>query len=84
MRVYVLKSEGEFCGVFSSIEKAKNYALKEYNEVATEFDEDEGVLTMDTYGYGESKFTSEDCFTISNSKNSTSYEIEDCPLDWED
>ena len=78
MKVYVLKSEGEFCGAFSSIEKAKYYALKEYNEVATEFGEDEGVLTMDTYGY------SENYFTISNSKNSTSYEIEDCPLDWED
>ena len=77
-KVWVLRNSDEgdiLYGVFSSVEKAKEYALKEFNSY---FPKNEGKIVELHESYGTIHFS------IVNSKHCTNYDIEDLPIDWEE
>ena len=75
--VWVLRNsddDGIFYGVFSSVEKAKECAVEDFNSY---FPNEEGKITDLYESFGIINFS------VKNSKKCTNYDIEDFPIDWE-
>ena len=73
--VWVLRNsnDGVLYGVFSSVERAKEYAVKEFNDC---FPHNIGQIVEERINHGVLHFS------IVNSKFSTDYNIEDFHIDW--
>ena len=69
-------NEGDIIqGIFSSVENAKAYAVKDFNSYSPN---DEGKIIEERENHKVIYFS------VVNSKRCTNYDIEDLPIDWEE